>query len=185
MYHVLWDGIQTDQVLPNGFIFVANAGDARITGVEAELNAQPTENLTIAANVFWNRSRLIDANSFLSADVGERLPGIAAFSVGASASYGFDFCGDWRGIVAANYSYVGDSTLTFDSDLAPKMGNYHLANLRIQVEHGPWKGGIFADNLLNDKGNTFSFGNPFALALEDQMTPLRPFTAGLFLSRDF
>lgn len=185
IFRVLWEDIQTDQLLDNGFTFVTNAGDARINGVELDVAAQVTQDFAVNGNLFWNNSKFLEANEFLGIEADSRLPGIPEFSAGISGTYGFDLPKDIRGTVSLDYSYIGESRLTYRSDDVPKMGDYHLINARFQADKDEWTAGLFVNNLTNEKGNTFSFGNPFSLAFEDQITPVRPLTAGIFLEKRF
>ena len=43
----------------------------------------------------------------------------------------------------------------------------------------------FVDNPANSVGNTFAYGNPFSLRRASQVTPQRPRTAGVELTRTF
>ncbi len=113
IFYVLWTGIQTDQYLANGLPYVLNAGDARNYGFELELNALVTDDLEVTANVFWNSPQLEEANSFLGAQKGDRLPGISDFAAGASATYRFELGYGMHGTVAARYNYTGKSYLMF------------------------------------------------------------------------
>jgi iron complex outermembrane receptor protein len=41
------------------------------------------------------------------------------------------------------------------------------------------------DNLGNARVNSFAYGNPFLAGRQSEITPLRPLTAGLTISRSF
>ena len=45
--------------------------------------------------------------------------------------------------------------------------------------------GLFVRAPLTGLGDTFAYGNPFTLRRSHQITPLRPRTAGLELTRSF
>jgi hypothetical protein len=44
---------------------------------------------------------------------------------------------------------------------------------------------LTVSNLLDNRGNSFGFGNPFSLRLAPQETPLRPRTISLRVERQF
>jgi len=180
-FFVFWSDIQTDQISPTGFTFITNAGRARNFGVEAELTARPTSRLEVTGAFFWNDPELTDANPFLGATAGASLPNIAEMSASIGASYEFPLPGPWSGLMSADYSYIGKSYLTFSQDPALSMGDYTIANFRLTLRNDNTRIGLFADNIVDTRGNTFAFGNPFSLAAQSQATPLRPRTIGVFV----
>ena len=50
---------------------------------------------------------------------------------------------------------------------------------------GTWMLSFALDNVLDTRGNRFAFGNPFAVRLAPQATPLRPRTLRLSASMGF
>lgn len=185
VFYVLWNEIQTDQFLPNGFSFTANAGHARNYGFEFESVIRPISKLELTAAFFWNSPELREANPFLGAAKGDTLPNIADVSAGLSATYEMPITGRWNALLTSSVTYIGRSFLTFEKDLAPSMGDYLDSNLRISVQRDALQAGLFIENVINERGNTFSFGNPFYLSAQAQETPLRPRTIGVFVRKTF
>ena len=179
LYFAVWQNVQTDQIAPNGAFFIVNAGTVRDLGVEFDATLQPLRNLRLQGNFFWNNANLSGTNPILLASEGG-LPGAPDISFGISGRYDFSIGARNTGFLSASYAYVGSSHLGF-SENTPSMGNYHLANLRIGVERDGWQAVIFMNNLTNEAGNTFAFGNPFNLDKEMQITPPQPRTIGLSL----
>ncbi len=184
-FYLQWREIQTDQILPTGFTFVGNAGDARNFGVEIEATARPSPRLEISGAFFWNDPQLTEANPFLNAEKGDLLPNIAEMTASFGATYEVQLTGGWSASANATYSYVGTSVLTFAEDVAPTMGDYHLAGVGLKAERDGLRIGVFADNLFDSRGDTFAFGNSFSLATRDQSTPLRPRTLGVYVESSF
>lgn len=184
-FYIFWNEIQTDQILPTGFSFVTNAGKARNYGFEAELTARPFSNVEFSSAFFWNNPELTEANPFLGAEVGDDLPNIADVSASAGIAIDFSLAGQWDGLLAADYSYIGKSFLTFAERMAPTMGDYHVGNIRFTTQKDNLRVGVYVDNVWNTRGNTFAFGNPFSLANQSQATPLRPRTIGVFVEAEF
>lgn len=178
IFYVIWENIQTDQYLDNGLQYLLNAGDATNYGLELEVNALVSSNIQLAANIFWNAPTLLEGNSYLNATRGDRLPGIAEFAGGFSANYLFNIGKSLKGTVSVRYSYTGSSYLTF-GDAQPSMGDYHVTNLRVEIGKDRWTIGAYVQNSWSETGNSFSFGNPFSVRFEDQVTPLQPLTAGV------
>lgn len=184
-FYVDWSNIQTDQVLPSGFLFVTNAGDARNFGIEAQATAQLTDRWLVSAAAIWNAPELTQANTFLNAEKGDRLPAIAEITLGLGLQYTRPLSSQTTFSASFDYAYVGSSRLFFDRDVSPKMGDYHRANVRVGLEWEDWQARLFANNVFNDRGNTFAFGNSFSLNALSQFTPLRPRTFGLEVVRSF
>jgi hypothetical protein len=62
------------------------------------------------------------------------------------------------------------------------MGNYFIGNARVGLAKGRWQGVLNINNLTNEHGNTFAYGNPFSLGSAGQITTPRPRTIGLTLN---
>ena len=139
VFYVDWTDIQTDQILPTGFLFVTNAGNARNIGIELQVAAQITDSLTVTAAAIWNDPTLREAKAFLNANKGDRLPSIAAFSGGLGLQYSRPINSRLNFIASADYTYVGPSRLFFDSDTSPRQGDNHRANIRLGFEWGRWQ----------------------------------------------
>lgn len=178
-FYTIWNDIQSDQLLDNGFKFIVNAGDARNKGVEVELLWRPTAQVELQGNFFWNDPELVRANAFLGALPDNRLPGVPQMSFGLSGYYEIPLGSRSTVFLSADYAYVGASRLTFDEKGSPSMGKYHLGNMRVGWTHGIWQVRLFLDNVWDSRGNTFAFGNPFSLGSTRQVTPPRPRTLGL------
>lgn len=179
VYFAEWRNVQTDQIASDGAFYILNAGDVRDLGAELEGSAEVLPNLHLSGNVFWNNPGFTDTNPLLVTTEGS-LPGAPAVSFGISARYDHRLSADADAFAALEYSYVGSSHLGF-SETSPPMGNYQLMNLRLGILRGHWQAIVFAENLTNDRGNTFAFGNPFSLPFERQITPPRPRTIGISL----
>lgn len=184
-FFVDWSNIQTDQILPTGFLFVTNAGDARNFGVELQVAAQLTDRWFVSAAAIWNAPELTEANTFLNAEKGDRLPAISAITLGLGLQYKRPIGSRATFSASFDYAYVGSSRLFFDRDASPEMGDYHRANVRAGLEWDDWQARLFANNVFNDRGNTFAFGNSFSLNALSQFTPLRPRTFGFEVVRAF
>ena len=113
------------------------------------------------------------------------LPGAPRASIGAAIHYQRRAGGELKPFLDAAIDYVGGSRLTFDTVTSRTMGDYTTTSLTAGVASRNWRLAAFADNPLGVTGNTFAYGNPFTLRRSHQITPLRPRTAGLELTRAF
>jgi hypothetical protein len=100
-------------------------------------------------------------------------------------SYSWILFGDLRAEVSAQASYVGRSFLTFDGASATSMGNYGQGRVAATLRGTRWQAQAYVDNVTDESGDTFAFGNPFSTARSRQATPLPPRTFGLAVRRSF
>jgi len=179
-YLTIWDNIQSDQILRDGSLYTANAGSARVPGVELDMTLQATEHLRIQGNFFWNDPEIVSPNPLLIRAQG-RLPAVPDSSFGLSGRYDQRLTDALDSFLSLDVTHVGHATLGFDARNSPSMGNYFLSNARLGLDWGPWEGMLYVDNLGDQRANSFAFGNPFSFATEGQITPLRPRTVGFRL----
>ena len=185
LFYDVWTDIQTDQFLTSGLPYTANVGDGRNVGLEVEATLRVTPRLTLHANALLNSPEVTRVNPAFTARVQERLPGVADVSFGALAVYERPLGGDLSWVVTGEASYVGPSRLTFDPALSPVMDGYVTSKLSVQLKGHDWRVAAFVSNPTNAESDTFAYGNPFSFGQVRQVTPQRPRTLSLLLSRTF
>ncbi len=180
-----WTDVQADVLLPSGLPFTANLGDGRSRGVEAEATWRhgPFE---LTGNIVREDPELRRAAPGLPERDDTGLPGVPKLSYAASAAWAAPVGGDaWTLSLRASYAYVGRSRLAFDAATAPGMGGYGDVRLSAALSGPRLSARVFADNLLNRRGDTLAFGNPFLLRITPLTTPQRPRTLGLTIASSF
>ncbi len=183
LFYDLWRNIQTDQFLSSGLSYTANAGDGRNLGSEIELVTRPAAGWTVQATALLNDPILTHANAGFIAGV--NLPGVPDLSLGGRTSYRWRMMEGLTGLVSAEAQYVGRSHLTFAENASPSMGGYVLARISAQVQKDNWRLALFLSNPANARGNTFSYGNPFNYQQAEEITPERPRTLRMVLTKEF
>lgn len=185
LFHDVWTDIQTDQYLSSGLSYTANVGDGRNTGLEVEATVLAAPGLTLDANALFNRPRLskVDPNFASAAQSG--LPGVPDVSAGLMARYERNLAQARRLVLTGELEYVGRSRLTFDRRLSPSMGGYVTGRLSAEVAARDWAWTLAVTNPANASSDTFAYGNPFSFGQVRQVTPLRPRTWSLAVSRAF
>jgi hypothetical protein len=128
---------------------------------------------------------LTRSNDVFPARVDVGLPGVAKQTVAAEVAYGFDLPGDLRAELDAQAGYIGRSFLTFDGATASAMGDYGQGRVSASLRSPDWLIQAYVTNVTDERGDTFSFGNPFSRARTRQATPLPPRTFGLAIRRSF
>lgn len=184
LFYDLWNDIQTDQYLQSGLSYTTNVGNARVVGWENEIEIRPVSGLTLGLNDLLDTAHLFNS-SRSSSLITSGLPGVPAFSFGATAGYEVPLDADLTLLFNGETGYVGRSRLTFQKALSPTMGGYFTSKLATGVKSESWRLLAVLDNAANTEGDTFAFGNPFTFGQVRQVTPLRPRTLTLVLSANF
>lgn len=178
-----WNDIQSDYLLGNGLISTRNAGRGRIFGLETSVDWQVGDGFSLSAGGAAQNARLTHAQDGLELD-DRRLPITPQLSGRLSVTKALALAG-WHGQASVQANYVGSARLSFDSDLDRKMGEYSIVGAHGEMSRGSWTLGVRIDNLLDVKGDSFAFGNPFSIRDGQQFTPVRPRTLALSLARSW
>ena len=186
IFYVNWKNIQTEHILADGFSNVLNAGDATNLGYDFEVLYHPTLSIDIQANLTVNDPDFVNINPALGANIdGKHLPRIPNFSGGVIMTFRKPITTTWNSSWSIDYAYTGASQLSFAPSDDLSMGNNHYLNARASFANDSWQVEGFVTNLLDDKSNTFAFGNPFTFRLQKHITPQRPRTIGVRIRRQF
>ncbi|HKU54057.1 MAG TPA: TonB-dependent receptor, partial [Rhizomicrobium sp.] len=166
------------------FLFLTNAGNARVKGVEIETVALPFRGLQLSANVNLLSAKLtsdqINDLVIASGRKGDRIPQIANTGFSVAAQYEWDL-GGLRALVRSDLSYVGPCYGDFrpDSPSYRRMGDYADVGARIGVSKDNWAAYIFATNLFDVRGRTTA-GVAVGSNVEE-VTTISPRTIGVNL----
>lgn len=179
-----WHAVQTDQYLPSGLPMTVNIGDGQNAGLELEAAFRPDSHLQIRANALVEDPQITRSANVFPARPDIGLPGVPSAMGAADVSYRWRI-GAMEADVSAEYAYIGPSYLTFEGGPASVMGGYGTARLAGALTGGKWRLQAYVDNLADNGGDTFAFGNPFSIAHAAQHTPLRPRTFGMSVKRAF
>ncbi len=185
IFHADWRGLQTDQRLASGLPMTVNIGDGSNTGVEAEADWRPNARLQVRGNLLLEDPQITRAGDVFPArrDIG--LPGVPYALGGAYVRYRWWLGPGLQAELHGQVSYVGRSYLTFDGGVGNRQGGYGSGRVGATLSGEAWRLTAYVDNLTDETGNTFAFGNPFSRTRATQATPLRPRTVGVGVSRRF
>ena len=201
VYRIDWNDIQVshfDSQNISIFTIVDNAGDARITGVELDLEWRPTDNLTLYASASWNNTELVRVNptfDFVVADVGSALPLTPEYQAIARARYEWDF-GDGRAFwqVVANRAGRSFNSLVDvpGTDPRQEQAPYFLVDASVGYrgetilrdrENYVWSGWgveLFVRNATDERAQLHVNRQDF----RERITTNRPLTFGVRISYD-
>jgi outer membrane receptor protein involved in Fe transport len=192
-YRIDWSNMQVSGTTPNGaFRFIANAGAARINGIEADATLNPFAGLQIQANAAYTDAKLsedqVNANVSAAGRAGDRIPYIPKFSGGLSAQYNWPLSDTLGGMARADVNYVGTSYSEFrpNGPFYRRIGSYSLTNLRAGVESdtGGWGAYLFVDNLFYNDAITYATASAIS-AGQTLVVSGRPRTIGVNIRKHF
>jgi iron complex outermembrane recepter protein len=192
VYVIKWDNIQVQETTADGaFVFIANAGTARVKGVEFELTAHPLQYLSASFAGSYQDAYLTEgasrdayaANPTLGR-TGDAIPNVPRFQLNLGANYTAPISGAWQGMVAADLTYRGAVNAYFASNenFNLPLASYTLVNLRLGVINGPWSVTAFARNLTDKRAEVSAINSSQD---PDALLTVRPRTIGLTATRKF
>lgn len=184
LFRTLWEDIQTDYLLDNGLVATRNAGDGRIFGAEISTAWKPVPGWTFDFGALFQRARLV--RSATGAQLGEdrRLPVVPNVALRTGATRRFTLP-HWVIDAGIHATYIGRARLSFDPGLDRLMGNYALTDLSLAARSGGWMLAGTVANLFNSRADSFAFGNPFSVHMQNQYTPLRPRAFQMTIGRNW
>lgn len=182
-FAVDWRNIQSDRVADDGLPFTANIGDGTNLGLEVE-GVWSDGPWRVDANLLLNDPEISDPDPGFPLPDDRHLPGVPDAIANLSVQRDVNILGR-PGWVSGGLGYVGRSDLTPRDDVSGAMGGYATSELAAGTVLGDWSAVARLDNVLGQDGDTFAYGNPFLVGVEDVRTPQRPRTLSLALSRRF
>ena len=152
---------------------VGNAGDAHVSGVQAELAWVPAEGWDVGANVQWLEAEIdnapTEAQRASGIQKGQQLPNVPDLQGAAWATYTWpvQFIQGGEMFLRGQYSYVGDTvTKLVPSSQAtsnyPSFTNdaYSIADVRLGLisPDGGWQIDLFVNNITDERAEVFQGG---------------------------
>ena len=184
VFRVGWDHIQSDQLRATGLPIVVNIGNGNNTGLEAEADWMFNTSLHVHAAAQLNNPRLNQPNPLFSKDKDGGMPFIARRTL----SLAFDWNQALRHLVfenSATLSYRSKSPLNYGPLRNVLMDGYTNLDLASFANVGKMRFGVRVTNATGVTSNSFAYGNPFSVDGSQQITPLRPRTMWLSVSRRY
>lgn len=186
IYHINWKNIQQDIYLPTaGFDFETNLGRATSDGVELEMRARVTPDLTVSAGGGYNHAVFAEDFQFgsssgvlLTVPKGSHITGVPEYSLRVGGEYQFRLA-DMDSVVRLNVQSTGKSNgSVVSTDPDYKRPGYTTVDASWGLTAGRWDINLSVKNLTNNrtvlqKPNIQSTSEAFYL---------RPRTIGLSLS---
>lgn len=202
LYDIEWSDLQTSVSLSNysstcGASIVANAGKARIRGVDYEARALLTDHLQLAFAGQWADGKIVEAAPGTAAKDGDPTKNTPKWSANVALEYRFNAAAEYGATARADYTYVGSRSFNdIAAGVSPALmlPSYSLINLRLTVDHGSWQYATFLDNVANQHpelgvttlpGGPGNYAGAYAPGLQRFVGTSRPRTIGIEVSKDF
>jgi outer membrane receptor protein involved in Fe transport len=207
LFYEKWKNAQTAVQGQYGITSIVNAGDAKVDGVEAELDWAATEHLNLSANgtvlfrsetttVFCRPSPLGVSQStctpaFVDADPGTQMPGIPKNKANATARYQFDV-GRFKSFVQGSGVYQSGTTYSLEATriyagTTPAFGTF---NLSAGTGMNNWQVEAYIENVFDKRGELGKNSecndllNHYCL-LNAHIYPVKPMQFGLKFGQRF
>jgi outer membrane receptor protein involved in Fe transport len=185
VFRAVWRNVQTDQFRPSGLPVTLNIGDGFNTGFEFEATWRPNRHWRARLNALLDNPDLNPDQAVFPTRMDIGLPGVAKQALSLDVAYHWTLADDLRAEISGQASYVGRSYLTFHQSAAREITDNGEGRLAASLEGRDWQVQAFVDNVTDQSGDTFAFGNPFTRSRAQQSTPLPPRSFGLAIRRTF
>jgi len=156
VYRIDFEDLQF-ALTPFGVSAFANVGEARTTGVDAELRWRtPVDGLNLGAVANWNDSEFGNVVPGVTASLpnvasGERLSSTADYNYRIDADFERSITADLNLFWNASAARTGGRVM-YDGYLVP---DYSLYNASIGVRNDRWELALFGENLADERGPSF------------------------------
>jgi iron complex outermembrane recepter protein len=174
-FRIDWDDMQVTGVSrTNAAVrFIANAGAARIDGIELEATAAPLAGLQIALSGAYLDARLREnqSNADLTAPglKDDRIPNVPEYSAALALEYGRPLGAALHGSMRTDVTYVGETTSEFrpTSAFFERIDAYTLTNVRLRLadDDATWNLDLYVDNLFDELAIGRVLSSPFGFDL--------------------
>ncbi|MGE4408962.1 MAG: TonB-dependent receptor [Sphingobium sp.] len=189
-----WDDIQTQAYIPNSaFSFIANAGKARIRGIELEAVAEPMRGLRIDGSASYIDSKLLEdqsnQNLVASGLKGDPIPMVPNVTAQGGIQYSWGLGSALSAKLRGDAQFQGGTWTRFrhTSAVQGHIPAYATFNIRAELsdDDNAWSASLFINNVANSDAVTNKFASTIYGANNVRAISVVPRTIGLELSRRF
>ncbi|MEK6542339.1 MAG: TonB-dependent receptor [Pseudomonadota bacterium] len=194
IYQQEWDNFQFSFLGVNSFTVINNGPNARIRGIEADINysvsgfnftagasytdAETRQNLCAIADPTF---ACTGAGNSVSAPAGTRLPITPRFKGNVTARYAFDL-GQGRAHVQGVVAHQSSASADIRTGPAASLGRlegFTTVGLSFGIDWSSWTFEAFASNLFDERGQLTRFQQCGACSQRTYIVPIQPRTLGL------
>lgn len=206
LYYEDWSQFQFSYLGQNSFTIIKNAPNANIKGIEFEMSAQPTSQLTLTGGLTLTDAELTQpfctnsngvvqtscaAGTFTPsslAPAGTLLPYTPPVKGNVTARYTFPFF-NWDGHVQGGIVFASRNQAGFrqaDKIVLGSMPSYTSVDLLAGIERNHLAVEIFAKNLFDSRGEVNRYVScTIGVCVNPYAVPITPRTVGIRISQKF
>ncbi len=184
-YHILWKDIQVSIYQPSLFFltFAANAADAKIDGIEADLTVRPVRGLTVNAAASYNNSKLTRGSLGLVqlitlVPLGSQLALSPKFQGNIRARYDYELEGNTKLYGQFGIHHVGPSHTSINLGADYPLRAYTTADAAVGIDKDEWGASLYVENLSDARPDIYINASDRVA----RTTTIRPRTIGLRMS---
>lgn len=171
-YHVDWSNLQLRLIRPDNFTYGANAGAAKINGVDATLVLRPSTALNFTSNITYLDAKISETVPSAGIVKGQRLPSSAKWRISNSLTYRID--APLQPTITLLHRYVSKSPGYINQPYVFRA--YNVFDARAEFSKGPYSVTAFVENIGNVDAVTFGYGD-YGVGLTEYI--IRPRTYGV------
>lgn len=184
-YYYDWQDLQTQfSESRGGFIslFLTNAGDAKITGIDIDLDWALTDNILLQGGINVMDSEISSNDVRLD---GKTLANAPELTYNLRLEYRVDVS-KYELLMAVDASYTDDRFFTTDNEPVFQGDDYMLSNARVALkpQDGMWQLALWARNITDEEYRTEGF-NQFNFAGSSYHAYGEPASYGVSMSVEF
>jgi iron complex outermembrane recepter protein len=208
IYDEEWKAFQFSFLGVNSFTLIANAGDARVQGIESDVSWLPVEGLTLTASGAFTDAKLLQDYCGLfaggvvvsqcpgpadpnppQAPKGTRLPVTPRYKANASARYDWPW-GDWTAHVQGALAYQSSATPSLrvsDNQILGTQKAFTTVDFDLGVDSEHWSIDAFILNAFDARGEILRYTECTTAVCGQQVyiVPTRPMTVGIRFGQRF
>jgi outer membrane receptor protein involved in Fe transport len=191
VYFIRWSDIQVQETTPDAaFVYLGNAGEAKVKGVEFEFTAHPNQYLSASFAGSYQDAYLSQGASAAQYALnptlglaGDAIPNVPKFQLNLGLSYRRPISNGWDGMIATDVTYRdGEDSYFASNAFNIPLASYTLVGLRVGLIQGPWSVTAFARNLTDKRAQVSAINSSQD---PDALLTVQPRTIGLTLTRKF
>ena len=191
-----WNKFQFPFLGPNSVTIIANAGQARIKGVESDISWLPVDNLTLTAAMAYNDGQLTSpycggpcSSNPVQSPVGTQLPITPKWKLNGIARYDFnvdDFDAHVQGSVV-HQSQVWPDLRLFQRSLLGASKAFTMFDFTTGFGRDNWAVEFFVKNVFDERAQLGRYAEctPETCGFETYILVAQPRTVGLSFSQKF
>ena len=180
-YVASWSHIQSDYLLANGLVATRNSGTGLIFGLETDID-WTNGWLHLLSGLDVQHAKLEKPQPGLPIPSDLSLPIVPSVKMHLGAEVTRQIAeGEFR--FGTRLTFLGSARLSLEPTLNRRIDDRTKVDIDASYQRDDWSISLRIDNVLNSRADTFGYGNAFSIAGSRQITPQRPRSARLTISK--